>query len=167
MRLLLGAALVLSCGLVGIGKAREEKSRIAALGDLASGIEMMKSEVCCRRATMPSVARELSTCAAGRAGELFAALDGLMPRLGAERLENLWGAAVESLHLRREERTALLRLGAVLGRYDAEEQGREMEKCISRLRDIERACALKAEQTARLYTALGFCAGAMAAAILL
>lgn len=165
MRVLCALMIVMCSTLLGLGKASGLKRRAAVLSDLVSGMGMLKAEICGRRAPMPEIASELAKTAPGCAGRLFSELDRLMPELGEKGLDVIWTLALSALETGAEEQDVLTRLGAALGRYDCEGQGREIELCSKRLARLEHEARVEAIAGGKLYTGLGLTVGIMAAVV--
>ncbi len=156
MRLFAALLLILSCGWMGLGAARElkrrEKSVEALLDSLARLDAGLKGRV-----PLPELTERLA-----ENSELFAAFSRHFDELGEEPLSVLWERACreggERMGLLPEDREALQALGDSLG-SGLEEQSEALKRCCERLeycRDTSRAAVA---ERGKLYGALGVSAG--------
>lgn len=156
---LLGAALLTGAGaLLGWNRTRDLRRRLALLRELSGGLGLLSDELTALRTPLPSILEAL------RDRPFF---ELLRASFGTAPLPELWTRAAHTLELDRADRETLAALGAVVGRYDAEQQAAEIAAVRRRL--DERGLALEAEIAGRAknYTALGASFGAIAAVMLL
>ena len=165
-------ALLLTAGASGLGlcAAGQLRDRVTALRALTDGLEGLRRELSFHRTAMPELMERGARQARAPARFLFAHCRDHMGELGERSFGQIWAAAVEAipeLMLTEGEKTAVLELGQVLGRYDAEDQISALERAEETLR----SCLAKAEEErrrlGRMYTALGAGSGAMLAILLL
>ena len=165
MRWLCALVIIVCSSLCGFGKVLSLKNRTVQLADILTGLELMKIEIGQRQAPMAELARTLSENSSGVSRELFSNLDMLMPLIDTLGFAGIWRKSVSVLPLRDEERAALDRLGTTLGRYDAQSQCREIDACIARFGDFERAVAAEYRKNGRMYAGLGLTLGFMLAVL--
>ena len=131
----LGALFVfLSCTGGGIYRALMLKRRARTLAELSAALALLRGEICGRLSDLPS-ALIAAGGANGEAGGFFAALREEAAQIGDKPFSEIWGGcAAEKLgSLQAEELRAVTALGSILGRYDAETQGRAIDACRDRL----------------------------------
>ena len=165
-------ALLLTAGAAGLGlcAAGQLGDRVRSLRSLVGGLEILMRELSFRRTSMPELMERTARQAGEPARYLFARCRDHLEELGERSFGQIWAGAVEAepeLLLTREERTVLVELGQVLGRYDADGQIAALERAEEGLK----ACLARAEEDrrrlGRVYTALGVGSGAMLAILLL
>ena len=165
-------ALLLTAGASALGlcAAGQLCDRVKALRSLAGGLEILGRELSFRRTAMPELMERTARQAGEPARYLFVRCRDRLGQLGERSFGQIWAEALEGepeLLLGETERSVLLELGEVLGRYDADDQ-------IAALNRAERAlgdCLARAEEEkrrlGRVYTALGVGSGAMLAILLM
>lgn len=79
----------------------------------------------------------------------------------------LWTSAAEVLLKKGEAMDIVEALGQILGRYDVENQTREIERARSELAAVKEAEKSRGLQSVKNYPTLGLCAGAVAAILLI
>lgn len=167
---LLGAALVIGGGAwVGLNAAGELRRRAKALDAWRDALELMANELAFRLPAMPELTERLSRSARPPAGEVFKELQTGLTRLGEAPFEELWREALTAHPggLDGEELDILKALGAVLGRYDWEDQCRSLKS--ARLALAERAERVREElrRKGKAYAATGVALGAFVTILLL
>ena len=162
---IIGAALLAAAGFgLGLGRLGTARRSIALLKDIDAALGRLGAEIALLRRPVPEVFMSLAESGPKLTLGFFAFL-------GAEcecsPLQETWGRAVGLLGLRQEERRMLEGLGGVLGRYEAERQSAEVELVRSQLRASAEKLERELEGALRTYPALGLCAGAIAALLLI
>lgn len=167
---ILGAVMVIAaCTLLGLSKSAALRARVRNLNAIVAALELMRGEVCVKKASLPEIAEALAETGPKETREFFARLGRSMKRLGEKTFSEIWMETVESsveLGLQEEEVTTLDLLGLSLGRYDVTEQGGAITGCAERMRGYAVKAAEESSREGRLWTGLG-AAGGLIIAILL
>lgn len=170
MTRLLGAALVAGCGVwMGLQRTVWYTRRVETLQALLQALSLMEWELAGRETPLPELLRRLERETRGPVQRFFAACGEQLSSLGQSPFGALWEAAEAQvqLPLDREERSVLLEIGQVLGRYDQESQ----RQAISRSREqlaarLEQARAER-ERLGRLAGIVGASAGLITVLLLI
>lgn len=162
---IIGAALLAAAGFgLGLGRIGAARRYIALLDDIDGALGRLGAEIALLHRPVPEIFLSLAEAGPGLTRGFFAFL-------GAEcrcsPLSEIWGKAVGLLGLRQNERRILESLGGVLGRYEAERQSAETELARRALRAEAEKLERELESAVRTYPALGLCAGAIVALMLL
>lgn len=126
--------IFLACTGGGIYRALLLRRRARTLAELNAALELLRGEICGRLSDLPA-----ALMAAGRekgeTGGFFEALREEAAQIGDKPFSEIWcGCAAEKLgSLQEDELRAVTALGGILGRYDAETQGRAIDACRDRL----------------------------------
>ena len=167
---LLGAVfLLVGGGGLGLGAIRKLEGRVTALRALVEALELMERELGFRLTPM----RELLEGTARRVGEpvagFLAACARGLDELGERPLSELWAeeAGERLTALRPRDLEAVLSMGAVLGRYDAEGQRGAIAASREELAGFLAAAAEERRKQGRVYGALGLTAGAFLVILLI
>jgi stage III sporulation protein AB len=133
----IGSVLVICCcTLLGLGATGRTKQRIKALNGLLAALEIMKSELSGMLTPMPELMELLSEEVSAPARDMFAACRRLLNEDGCRSFRESWRRSVletADLCLLPEEAETLCELGVSLGRYNAEDQCRAIDKAAKRL----------------------------------
>ena len=166
----LGAAAVLAASTtMGLRRSAARRREIQCLDGLCHAVTVIRAELACRLAPT----EELLCCAAadgvGETAAFFALAAQSLGCLGERSFAELWSdSAARCLpSLPEEQRGALDRLGAALGRYELQEQ---VAACDSFLRGAQEsldACRAAFPQRSRLDFALGASGGLLLCLVLL
>lgn len=165
MRFLGAALLTAAFTLTGVAGAGRLKTRAKDLEELALTMELLGFELGCFQAPMPELSRRLAATAPARGAALFsrlAALGELRPDLC---FSEHWALALRELEA--PERSCLLPLGNVLGRYEAADQKAAAEACRCRLESLAGQAKEKHGRSGRVYIGLAACLGAAVSVMLL
>ena len=156
-RLTGGALVTLAGALLGQSARAALRRRAALLRTLERDLGRLGDELSLLRRPLPEI------FAGMREEPFFAELHALWD---SEPPEDLWRRAARTLDLSREDRALLASLGAVVGRYDAQRQERELLLVRRRLGD--RAAEIERELAGRgrTLTALGAALGALASILM-
>ena|GEM_PF-1324799 len=162
---ILGFVLVAaSGGFFGYLKAEEIKNHTRILEALHAALGFIKNEIAFRQAPLPRVFSALSGDSATAVGQFFG---NLAQTIEQEPFFDAWLGAVKKLPLKPDEQGALFPLGEVLGKYDAQKQGAEIEHAREAVLEyIERSKSREA-QTGKNLAGLGLSLGATLAVILM
>ncbi len=167
---LMGAILLAGgAAMLGVCAAARTKSRVRDLQMLADGLRAILRELSYRLAPLP----ELLCSAKEQTGERVQTFFSLCAQ-GAEHLngrsfQTIWEQAAEAsqMHLEREDWLCLEPLGAVLGRYDCENQREALETSLNRVEERCREAAGQSQRQGKLYRVLGMTAGAFLVILLM
>ena len=167
---LLGAVLLVAGGaLLGLGAIRKLEGRVTALRSLTEALELLERELTFNLPPMKELlegtARRVREPAAGFLSACAQGLDAL----GRQPLADLWTQAAEKCltALNPRELEAVLSVGAVLGRYDAEGQRKAIVSCRAELAGAVAAAVEDRKKQGRVYGALGVTAGIFTVILLL
>ena len=164
-----GAVLVaFGAAWLGLSAASELEKRVRRLEALSAGLELLERELWERGSPLPQVLEKLAQRTQEPARTLFARCAQACGRLDREPFPEAWRRLMGELEgLTREGRFALLPLGEVLGRYEAQGQREAIAQARSGLeRERERAQGEKLRM-GRVYQALGLSGGAFLVILLL
>ena len=162
MKLLGVFFLVAGGGGRGLGAIRKLEGRVTALRALIEALELIERELEFRLTPMKELlegtARRVEEPAAGFLAACAKGLD----ELGERSLAELWAreAGERLTALKPRDLEAVLSVGAVLGRYDAEGQRGAIASCREELAGFLAAAAEERRKQGRVYGALGLTAGA-------
>ena len=166
---LLGAVLIaFGAAWLGLSAAAELGRKVRRLEHLYIGLSLLERELWERGSPLPQVLEELARRTEEPAKALFAQSAAACGRLDQEPFPAAWRRLVQEAEgLTAEGRAALLPLGEVLGRYEAQEQREAIAQARSALeRERERAEGEKLRM-GRVYKALGVSGGAFLVILLL
>ena len=158
---LMGAVLVaFGAAWLGLTAAAELGRKVRRLEQLSIGLELLERELWERGSPLPQVLEELSLRTGEPASTLFTQCAAVCGRLDREPFPDGWRRLVTKLEgLTPEGRAALLPLGEVLGRYEAQGQREAIAQARAALdRERERAEGEKLRM-GRVYQALGLSGG--------
>ena len=159
---LVGAVLVAAgSGWLGLSAAAGLTKRLRAVQSMIVGLELMERELWERGAALPELMAALARrCTQPAAGFFQRCAEGC-DRLDQVPFGESWRQAVDELELLSlDSRAALLPLGEVLGRYEADSQRQALEREEQRAQEERR-------RLGRVYQALGLSGGAFLVILLL
>lgn len=163
----LGAVLLLLGGTtLGLRASGALRGRVRVMEELEHGLELLERELQLHMTPLPELLLQLGPrCAAGPAGLFAVCLAGLET---GEGMAQSWARGVQGLSgLCDDGRRALLALGQVLGRYEAQEQCQAIAAARQELARLRRLRWEDSRRLGRVYCALGATAGAFCAIVLL
>ena len=166
---LIGAVLIaFSAAWLGLSAAGELGRRVRGLANLAVGLELLERELWERGSPLPEVLTQLSQRTEEPASALFARSAAACSQLEEEPFSKAWRRLVEGLEgMTPPGRAALLPLGEVLGRYEAQGQREAIAQARAAL-ERERARAEEEKlRMGRVYQALGLSGGGFLVILLL
>ena len=159
----LGAALLfLGSTAAGFALRRELQQRAQLLAAVIDSLQLLRSDIVGRLLPLPEALRHTEPLHA----QYTALADGITDsdRPFCEQ----WAAAIRALDmLTPAARTALLTLGAQLGKYDAQLQRQALDTCIASLQSISAALQDDVRRRGKLVCGLGATLGLLAAVALL
>ena len=158
----LGAALLfLGSTAAGFELRRELQQRAQLLAAVIDSLQLLRSDIVGRLLPLPEALRHTAETAPE---PLHAQYTALADRPFCEQ----WAAAIRALDmLTPAARTALLTLGAQLGKYDAQLQRQALDACIASLQSISAALQDDVRRRGKLVCGLGATLGLLAAVALL
>ncbi len=167
---IVGAALLLAGGAgFGWSAVKRLERRVNTLRSLTQALELMERELDFRLPPMKVLIGETARRSAEPASGFLRACVERMDELEGQPLSGLWQqAALEALPaLKPCDREALMSVGAVLGRYDAESQRGVLSAARERLTGFLADAVEERRRQGRVYGALGATAGAFLVILLL
>lgn len=163
---LTGAVLLAAAGLLaGLTARRAMEARVRRLTELLGFLELLSMELGRFRTPMPELFGGLAGRTRGAASELCERVSAGLDRLGERTFSDIWAEAAAPLPA--EERDLLGPLGAVLGRYGAEEQLLAVDRCRHDTEQAREAAAAALRDRGRLAVGLGAAGGAALAVLLI
>ena len=166
---LMGAVLIaFSAAWLGLSAAGELGRRVRGLANLAVGLELLERELWERGSPLPEVLAQLAQRTEEPASTLLARSAAACSQLEEEPFAKAWRRLVEGLEgMTPSGRAALLPLGEVLGRYEAQGQREAIAQARAAL-ERERARAEEEKlRMGRVYQALGLSGGGFLVILLL
>ena len=166
---IIGAAfVVLSCGFVGFGIARNYKQTIYELEQLLLALEFMQTQMQYQKTPLPLLCQKTAENTLGKVSKAFLAFANELDKYVSadpsvcmtKSTDRLW----ESLP---EMRVLFMHLGRVLGKFDLEGQQKGIAAVHSEAKAKLDSLLLNGESRMRGYQTLGLCAGAAVAILLL
>ena len=166
---LMGAVLVAAgCGWLGLGAAAGLTRRLRAVQAMIVGLELLERELWERGAALPELMAALGRRCAPPAAGFFQTCAQGCAHLDQTPFGESWRQAVEGLTLLSPEgRAALLPLGEVLGRYEADSQRQALEHARQALEREEERAQEERRRLGRVYQTLGLSGGAFLVILLL
>ena len=168
---LTGAALVvLACTLCGLLQRSRLRQRERALAAVCVTLAQLRAEIVERRAPIREIAQTLRENAPVPCRAWFSALSDALDANADAGFAAKWRHVLETraeLPLRGEELEALCLLGLSLGRYDAEEQGAAIDRCLREMEHAHTHAREEAQTKGRLCMGLAPALGALLAVVLL
>ena len=155
--------IVCGCGFSGWILGWSIKERPRQLGSLQAALSRLETEVGCSMTYLPEALLELTRLTPSPVDRLFRDAAQLLLQ-GEISAEQAWGQAIvgarDYMVLTEDDERILLDLGGSLGISHREDQTRHLNLAGERLRQQEEAARVTQAQSARLYNALGWAAGA-------
>lgn len=143
---------------LGITPIMSLKRHIALLEALCASLRITAAELGTRLRPLPELISELSE-RGGAAGGFYADIARELDSIGEKDFSGLWSAALDKLQfLSIDERETMNELGAVLGRYELQEQLDSIGLCLDVL--SRKALELRTEYPERRRLILGLSAAA-------
>lgn len=136
--------------------------RARALRGLVAALDMMQAEISERLTPLPELMELLSKRAQGAAALLFKRAGAQMDTLGDRSFLMIWREALgltPELYLTDTEAELMLELGSVLGRYDAQAQGKVIAYTRRRLDGCLQQAEIERSERGRVCGALSLAAG--------
>ena len=168
---IIGAAMMIfgasAWGVLGVVRLRE---RVRSLASITAALASVRCEVCDRLTPVPELFSMLEHEAAYPASSLFRRAGRKMAELGTASFHEIWKTAVEEtpeLLLKPRESMALSDLGLTLGRYNADEQRREIDYMTRRFEGFLRDAEQEKTRDSKMHAILGVTAGVFCVIILL
>jgi len=154
--------VILAPSLMGFSRALKLRARARFLADFISVLEIMRAEICTRLTPLPELIGMLSKSAPNSCREFFTRLYRGMERLSEECFSRTWTDEVKILRktvLTDEEFEIVNSLGAILGRYDSQEQKASIDAAIARLSVLADEARIQSGVQGKLWTGLGVAMG--------
>lgn len=166
---LVGAVLVAAgSGWLGLSAACGLTRRLRAVQAMITGLELLERELWEHGTALPELMASLARRCTPPAADFFKACAQGCKRLDQVPFGESWRQAVDELELLSSEgRAALLPLGEVLGRYEADSQRQALEHARQALEREEVRAEEERRRLGRVYQALGLSGGAFLVILLL
>jgi stage III sporulation protein AB len=168
---ILGAVMMIfgasAWGILGVVRLRE---RVRSLSAITAALGIVRCEICERLTPVPELFVMMGKEAQYPASALFRRAERKMSELGIATFPQIWRLAVSEtpeLLLRPREATALSDLGLTLGRYNADEQRREIDYMKRRFEGFLRDAETERQRDSKMHALLGIAAGVFCVMILL
>lgn len=163
---LTGAALLLAAGLLaGLAGADGLRCRAALRADLCRMLELMGYELERFHTPLPELFQKLCALMDGQAGGLCRRMRAGLDQLGRQELAEIWAQALTPLPA--TERNILMPLGAVLGRYGAQEQLQAVTAARLEMEQARDRARLEQQEQGRMVVGLSAAGAALLAVLLL
>lgn len=161
---LLGSVLIFgSCAALGLNARQELHRRVAAIDALITALELMRSEILCRRAAIPEIVALLAENGSEIVRALFSGLSRKLENPDGLSLGYLWRQNLreqrESLGMARQTCETACGAADYLGRYDAAEQAEGLKLVSDRLAAERQAAQEELRQKGDLYRTCGIAVG--------
>ena len=165
-------ALMIICGTAawGLGSAAKMRNRVTTLNSLIESLDVMRDEICVNLTPLPKVMELTGKTAPKPAGQFYKNVASKIGEISQKGFYGIWMQALDensSMTLGNEERDVLVRLGAGLGKYDFDSQGRIIMSAKRNLERIEEKAEKEKNANSKLHTFLGIAAGMMAVVVLI
>lgn len=164
LKIAAGGLLVICGALLGRGRLTELKSRLALMLAVDDALALMAGEIVLCARPLPEAFESLSVRGPEGTREFFRALSrGCAEKTAAE----VWAECCGGLDIGEGARAALMTLGAVLGCYEAQRQGAEIERVRLGIRTEAEGLRQLISSKGKSWPALGACFAGMAAMLLM
>jgi stage III sporulation protein AB len=162
MRLLGAVLLAGGTALLGVTGAHRTQWRVRDLRMLTDGLRMMLRELSYRLAPLPELLCSAEEESEGSVKYFFALCVQGANELDGRTFHSIWRQSMQDsrMCLASEEWHCLDSLGAVLGRYDSDNQIQALNIAISRLDELRVQAEEQCKRLGKLYSVLGLTAGA-------
>jgi len=163
---LIGAALIVfSGGFFGYIKLAEMRSHTRILDAFALSLDVIKNEICERQTALPKIFETLSTKKPEALGDFYAKCSEAINN--GELLHEVWSRQVLLLPLSENEKSALMPLSDVLGKFDPARQAASLLIARQSLEAHILQSKEKENRSGKNLLGLGISMGAMVAIILM
>ena len=162
MRLLGTLLLTGGAVLLGLSAAQRTKWRVRDLRMLVDGLRTMQRELSYRLAPLPELLCSAEEVGRGSVKQFFFLCAQGAERLNGKTFQSVWNQAIQDsrMCLLLDDLHCLEALGAVLGRYDSENQRQAIQTTISRLEELCEEAQTQSVRLGKLYSVLGLTVGA-------
>ncbi len=156
-----------ACASFGVTSAVGMKRHIELLAALCGSLRYISAEIGTRLRPLPELIAELAG-RGGAAGEFYTRLAEKLDSIGKVDFSALWASSLECLTpLNRDELSAMLALGDVLGRYELNEQLESIDICLDSLSRSLRGLQAQYPERRRLVLGLSAAAGILVLIVLI
>ena len=161
-------ALMIVCGTAawGLGSVIKMRNRVSAVKSLAESMDIMRDEICVNLAPVTDVLKIMADTAGKPASEFYGDVYSNLDKIPNIGFFGVWMQALDESVFENEERDVLIRLGAGLGKYDFESQGRIINTAKKSLKRIEEKAEAERAVNSKIHAFLGVAAGMMAVVVL-
>ena len=168
MKLLGLTLIVISSGLGGINYVSARKDRLAELDSFISMLELIKAELVSNQSPLPVILHKISENICGKASDFAKLMLLNLSVLGEKGFDRIWTESLRACEpsFSNEEQQAIMKLGAILGKYEIKFQSQAIDESLWLLKKHEESCSAAYPQVKRLSLGLSVSAGLMLAIIL-
>ena len=165
-------ALLIICGTAtwGMSSIARMKNRVVTLNALIASLDIMRDEICINLTPLPKVMEIMGKTAPRPVNQFYKKVSLKTEDISQHGFYEIWIQALNEsgkMILGEEEREVLMRLGAGLGKYDCDSQGRVIMTAKRSLERIERKAEKEKSANSKLHAFFGVAAGMMAVVVLI
>lgn len=150
----------------GMGSVIKMRNRVYAVRSLAESMDLMRDEICVNLTPVKDVLKIMADTAGRPACEFYRDVYSHLDKLPNIGFFGVWMQALDESVFDNDERDVLIRLGAGLGKYDFESQGRIINTAKKSLKRIEEKAEAERAVNSKLHAFLGVAAGMVAVVVL-
>lgn len=169
LKLIGSVCVIVGFAMLGAQKVSGLSAHAALLRQLQEALSSIRSEILFSLTPVPVLLERLGA-RQDAVGQLFQSCAGRMKELGDRAFADLWEECVElelGQALKQEEFRVVAGLGAVLGRYDAQEQAGAMDHALDRLEQFSLRAEEERSRSGRVYGTVSVLCGVAAVIILI
>lgn len=162
LRLLGAFFLVGGTAAMGFRASGKLRMRITVLSELATAIELIRSDLAFRQSDIPDLMKDLAERIAEPVRSLFRACCERESSLGQVSFSQVWNDAMTEcggLSLTTREKRELSSIGTILGRYDVDGQLSALGALHHRMEQLYDEAVRERENKGRVYSTLGVVTG--------
>lgn len=164
----IGAGLiVMCCGAIGLRMAKNYLWQEQTLRDLAAALQRMRSELSCRRTSLPRLFLDAGQGTSGVLGEVFTLMGQLLEQQCYPDAESCVTNVLSEFQLWDKLAYLLTLLGSSLGNFDLQGQLEQLAAVSVECDRLLQEHSMNRQQRIRSFQTLGFCAGAALAILLI
>lgn len=163
LKLLGGGLIILTCGILGLEKARRLKARLEQLRQLNTGLKMLETEIIYAATPLPLALARAGTRLAGPAGSFFQSVARALIENAAAGTLTAWEKGLGELRrkgaLEEGDLEVLKDLGPMLGCSGSSDQVKNLELVRQLLAQQQLAALEESNRQGKMWRTLGFLLG--------
>lgn len=171
IKILGGIIICLSMSALGIKQAISVEKRLDILNEFEKSLVLLKGEIKYSAASLPESVLSVSKRTNGRIMEFYRDVYKIISNSPEILFSKVWEDECNKLagieEVNREDLSLITDLGAQLGHLDVDMQIKNIELCISRLKERQLNAAEDIKNKSKLYKTLGISGGALLTLLLL